>query len=98
VKGLKIGVSVFYIGDRVGGWNDTKTVANGVVTRAAKTRMIPVKGYTTLDLTAGYSFKAVSLLAKVSNLTNTLSYNVHENYSINPIAPRQFLATVAYRF
>jgi iron complex outermembrane receptor protein len=37
-------------------------------------------------------------LAKISNLTNTLNYYVHENYSINPIPPRQISATVSYRF
>jgi iron complex outermembrane receptor protein len=60
--------------------------------------LIPVSGYSTIDLTAGYSYKNVSVLAKVSNLTNTLNYYVHENYSINPIPPRQFAATVAYKF
>jgi iron complex outermembrane receptor protein len=61
-------------------------------------RLIPVKGFTTVDISAGYTIKKISLLAKVSNLTNTFNYYVHENYSINPIAPRQVVATVAYRF
>jgi iron complex outermembrane receptor protein len=95
LKGLKVGASIYYIGKRFGGWNNT------VVNPADKQitdRLIPVAGFTTIDLSTGYSFRKISLLAKVSNLANTLNYYVHENYSINPIAPRQFIATVAYRF
>lgn len=92
LKRLKLGIGVFYIGDRIGGWNNTQGQAQNY------SRMIPVEAFTTVDITAGYSIKRFSLLAKVSNLTNVLNYYVHENYSINPIAPRQFVATVAYKF
>ncbi|HRD44812.1 MAG TPA: TonB-dependent receptor, partial [Ferruginibacter sp.] len=61
-------------------------------------RLIPVDGFATVDISAGYSINRFSLLAKISNLTNTYNYYVHENYSINPIPPRQFIATVAYKF
>ena len=92
LKRLKLGIGVFYIGDRIGGWNNTQGQAQNY------SRLIPVEAFTTVDVTAGYSIKRFSLLAKVSNLTNVLNYYVHENYSINPIAPRQFVATVAYKF
>ena len=89
---LKIGAAIFYVGDRFGGWNNT-------VEQAQKySRLIPVDGFTTVDVSAGYNIKRFSLLAKVSNLANTYNYYVHENYSINPIAPRQFVTTVAYKF
>jgi iron complex outermembrane recepter protein len=94
LKGLKIGASVFYVGDRFGGWNNTVT---DVEQKQITDRLIPVNGFTTVDVSAGYAFKNVSLLAKVSNLTNTFNYYVHENYSINPIAPRQFIATISYK-
>jgi len=55
-------------------------------------------GFTTLDFSEGYTFRKISLLAKMSNITNTYNYYVHENYSINPIAPAQFSATVSYKF
>lgn len=93
LKGLKLGATAVYIGDRVAGWNNT--FANQ---KAGIDRRIPIKGYTTLDVSAGYSWKNISVLGKVSNLFNELNYIVHENYSVNPIAPRQFVATVAYRF
>jgi iron complex outermembrane recepter protein len=92
LKGFKIGASVFYTGDRFAGWNNTKGQAQNY------SRLIPVSGFTTIDISAGYSFKNISLLAKVSNIANTFNYYVHENYSINPIAPRQFIGTIRYRF
>ena len=89
---LKLGAAAYYVGDRFGGWNNTVEQTYGY------SRLIPVDGFTTVDISAGYSIKRFSLLAKLSNLTNTYNYYVHENYSINPIAPRQLIATVAYRF
>ncbi|SDD10043.1 TonB-dependent receptor [Pedobacter soli] len=90
VKGLKLGASAFYTGKRNGGWNDAKN--------ATTLRLIPLSAFTTIDFSAGYSWKRFSLLAKVSNITNELNYFVHENYSVNPIAPRQFLTTLSYKF
>lgn len=92
LKGLKLGATVVYIGNRFGGWNNTQQQTQNY------SRLITVEGFTTLDLSAGYSFRKVSLLAKVSNVTNTFNYYVHENYSINPIPPTQFVATVSYKF
>lgn len=93
LKGLKIGINAVYIGDRVGGWNNTYANRKDGIDRR-----IPVEGYFTADLSAGYTWKNISVLAKLSNIFNELNYIVHENYSVNPIAPRQFLATFAYRF
>jgi iron complex outermembrane receptor protein len=92
LKGLKIGASVFFVGERFAGWNNTKDQTQNY------SRLIPVSGFTTLDISAGYTFKKISLLAKVSNVTNTYKYYVHENYSIIPIPPTQFITTVSYRF
>jgi iron complex outermembrane recepter protein len=95
VKGLKAGATVVYFGERYGGWNTDVIATNPVKYR---TRLMKVNGYTTVDVSAGFTFKKVSLMAKVSNITNTLNYYVHENYSINPIPPTQLLGTVSYRF
>jgi iron complex outermembrane receptor protein len=93
VKGLKAGVSAFYLGKRWAGFNNT-------IGQAASlgNRLVPVSGFTTVDVSLGYTFRKVSLLGKVSNIGDVLNYNVHENYSVNPIAPRQFIATATYRF
>jgi len=61
-------------------------------------RQIALSDFTTVDLSAGYCFRRVSILAKLSNLTNTLNYLVHDRYSINPIAPRSLLVTASYKF
>lgn len=92
LKGFKIGASIFYTDDCFAGWNNTKGQSQNY------SRLIPVNGFTTVDISAGYIFKNISLLAKVSNITNTFNYYVHENYSINPIAPREFIATIRYQF
>lgn len=92
LTGLKFGAAVFYVGKRFGGWNNTVGQTQNY------SRMIPVSAFTTVDVTAGYKWKKFSLLTKVSNLANVLNYYVHENYSINPIPPRSFVATLSYRF
>jgi iron complex outermembrane receptor protein len=92
LRGLKLGASAFYTGQRLGGNNNTVGQAGNY------SRLVPLNGFTTIDLSAGYSYKHFSILAKLSNITNKLSYLVHDRYSINPTPPRQFLTTVGYRF
>ena len=89
-KGLRVGASAYYTGDRNGGWNDNKSATN--------LRLIPIKGFVTVDLSAGYSVNKLSILTKISNISNELNYYVHENYSVNPIPPRQFSTTISYKF
>ncbi|WP_281310241.1 TonB-dependent siderophore receptor [Flavobacterium flavigenum] len=60
-------------------------------------REIPLEGYATVDVSAGYNWKKISVLCKLSNITNELNYTVHENYSVNPIAPRQVMVSLKYK-
>ena len=92
LRGLKLGASAFYTGQRLGGNNNTVGQAGNY------SRTITLSGFTTIDLSVGYSYEHFSILAKLSNITNELNFLVHDRYSINPIPPRQFLTTVAYRF
>lgn len=93
LKGLKIGASAFYTGKRNAGWNNSKiNVRDGV------NRLIPVDPFTTFDLSVGYTAKRFSILAKMANVTDELSYYIHENYSVNPIPPRNFMTTISYKF
>jgi iron complex outermembrane receptor protein len=92
LKGFKIGASGFYTGSRFGGYNNT--VGQPVL----GSRMVALTGFTTIDLSAGYTCDRVTLQCKLSNLFNTLNYLVHDNYSITPIAPRVLLVTASYRF
>lgn len=97
LKGVSFGALANYVGDRFGGWNDNYVVSNaGVVTFTD--REIPINGYTTIDLSVGYTWKKISILCKLSNITDELNYTVHENYSVNPIAPRQVLGSIKYKF
>jgi iron complex outermembrane receptor protein len=91
LRGFKLGATFLYIGDRFGGNNNT------VGQTQIYSRVIPIDASTVVDVSAGYSYKKVSVMAKLSNITNTLNYYVHENYSINPLPPRQFVATVSYK-
>ena len=95
LKGFSLGALANYIGKRVGGWNNQIDASqpNGIVDRE-----IPLSAYTTIDVSAGYSWNKFSLIARLSNITNELNYTVHENYSVNPIAPRQLMATLKYKF
>ncbi len=92
LRGLKVGASAFYTGARLGGYN------NRIGQAQPFSRLIPLTGFTTIDLTAGYTYRHLSLLAKIANITNELNYLIHDNYSITPIPPRQFVTTLSYHF
>jgi iron complex outermembrane receptor protein len=92
LKGFKVGASVYYLGNRIAG------NANTVGQTQTISRLVNVPGFTTVDASVGYTYKKISIIGKISNIGNVLNYNVHENYSINPIPPRQFLTTLAYSF
>ncbi|KAF2516477.1 TonB-dependent siderophore receptor [Flavobacterium foetidum] len=95
LKGISLGAIGNYIGDRIGGWNSQydSTRPGGIWDRE-----IPLKGYTTIDASLGYTWRKISILCKLSNITNELNYTVHENYSVNPIAPRQIMTSLRYKF
>ncbi|MEO6522729.1 MAG: TonB-dependent receptor [Mucilaginibacter sp.] len=92
LKGFKLGASAFYTGFRYAGYNNT-------INQTQKyNRLLPVGGFATVDLSAGYTYKKLSLLAAVTNVTNTMNYLIHDNYSVTPIPPTQFITTLAYKF
>lgn len=94
LKGVSVGAIGNYIGNRIGGWNNQhdSTKPGGIWDRE-----VPLEGYSTIDVSAGYEWKKISILFKLSNITNELNYTVHENYSVNPIAPRQIMASLRYK-
>ncbi|MNQ26380.1 Ferrichrome-iron receptor precursor [compost metagenome] len=98
LKGVSFGANGNYIGNRLGGWNDQYNDDLVKYPDGIYHREIPIEGYTTIDLSAGYTWKKFSVLCKLSNITNELNYTVHENYSINPIAPRQVMTSIKYKF
>lgn len=90
IKGLKIGASGFYTGERFGGYN------NLVGQSILGSRLLKLSDFTTIDLSVGYEKTKFGLNCKLSNVFNTMNYLVHDNYSVNPIAPRQIVFSIKY--
>ncbi|WP_312765182.1 TonB-dependent siderophore receptor [Epilithonimonas sp.] len=97
VKGLKLGGTYYFIGDRLAGWNDTKTGANSLEARNGVSRIFKLKDYNIFDLSVGYEYKKFLIQGKIGNLFDTHNYVVHENYSANPIMPRNVYMTLTYK-
>ncbi|MDY0988705.1 TonB-dependent siderophore receptor [Flavobacterium sp. CFBP9031] len=97
-KNLSVGAVGNYIGDRLGGWNDQYSTDLTKYPDGIYHREIPLEGYVTIDASVGYTWRKFSILCKLSNITNELNYTVHENYSVNPIAPRQVMTSLRYKF
>ncbi len=98
LSGIQFGAIGNYIGKRNAGWNNQIVIDATTGAVSVNEREIPLEGYTSIDISAGYSWKKISLLCKLSNVTDELNYTVHENYSVNPIAPRMILANLKYKF
>ncbi|MCD0455833.1 TonB-dependent receptor [Chryseobacterium sp. LC2016-27] len=94
LQGLKVGAGVYYVGSRFAGWNDTKAT---LASRNNVTRMFEVDPFTTTSFSVGYDWKKFSIQGKLNNIFDTKSFNVHENYSVNPITPRNFYFTLTYK-
>jgi iron complex outermembrane receptor protein len=92
LKGLNAGIIGFYVGNRVAGRSTRTTIANDSY------KLMTLPDYVLFDASIGYSFDPFSVRVKVSNLLNQLSYNVHDDNSVNPIAPRMFSTTISYKF
>ena len=91
LRGLQVGVLAYYVGERQAGRNNRLTVNNDAF------RLIELPAYTQFDATVGYSLQRLTLRVKLSNVLNQLSYNAHDDNSINPIAPRLLSATLTYQ-
>lgn len=92
LKNFNAGLTTFYVGERVAGRSTRVTVKNDAF------RLMPVPDFVQFDASAGYSNGPFSVRLKVSNLLNQLSYYVHDDNSVNPIAPRMVSATVAVKW
>jgi len=90
LKGFNLGAGAFYTGKRVAG--RPTTAANPGY------KLMPLPDFITMDISAGYTINNFSVRSRISNLFNALSYYVHDDNSVNPIAPRQFVATVGMKF
>lgn len=92
IKGLNVGITAFYTGERVAGRSTRLTITNDTY------RLIPLPDFTQIDASVGYTLDKISFRFKVSNVFDVLSYYVHDDNSVNPLAPRLFLGTLSYHF
>jgi len=90
LKSDNVGLTAAYVGNMLAGCNTTRSLTN-------TNKITDLPSFNTLDLSAGYLINKLSFRAKVFKLTNTLAYYAHDDNSINPIAPRQFVTTLAYK-
>jgi iron complex outermembrane receptor protein len=90
LQGLNAGFGIYYMGERVAGRSATKANPGYA--------LMPVPAYLLLDAGIGYTYQHLDLRLKINNILNRLSYNVHDDNSVNPIAPRQFTGTISYTF
>ncbi len=92
LKNLNVGLISQYFGNRFAGRSTRLTVANDIY------RLIPVNDYFVLDLVAGYKYKNWRLNGKLANVLNEMSYNIHDDNSLNPIAPINYSVQVGLTF
>lgn len=91
-QGLQVGLTTVYIGERFAGRSTRVLVANDVY------RLIALPAYLQADLTAGYTYKKMSLRARIANLGDVVNFNVHDDNSVNPITPRNYTVSLTYGF
>lgn len=92
LNGLNLGLINSYFGKRYAGRSTRITVPNDAYA------LIPLKDYFQMDATLGYTYKKWSLQTKLSNVFNALNYNIHDDNSLNPIAPRNYSVSLNYKF
>jgi iron complex outermembrane recepter protein len=92
LKGFTLGLIGVYIGKRYAGRLTRVQVNNDAY------RSVALPDYTQIDAVLGYQYKNFFLRGKIGNVFNVLSYNVHDDNSVNPIAPRNFSTSLVYKF
>lgn len=92
LRGFNVGAGWYYVGNRVAGRSTRINVNNDAY------RLMELPDYSLFDASLGYTHEKLSVRLKLSNVANVLSYNVHDDNSVNPIAPRNWSATLSYKF
>ncbi|HNP32937.1 MAG TPA: TonB-dependent receptor [Flavobacterium sp.] len=92
LKGLNLGLINNYIGVRYAGRSTNLT------TPTDPRKPVRLPEYFQTDATASYKFHQLTFRGKISNIFDVLSYNVHDDNSVNPIAPTNYSLTVNYSF
>ncbi len=91
LRGFNAGLLGYYVGERVAGRSTRVQVPNDAF------KLMPIPDYFQFDASLGYSIDKLSVRVKLSNAFNKLSYYVHDDNSVNPIAPRQLSMTASIK-
>ncbi|SNR59531.1 TonB-dependent receptor [Hymenobacter mucosus] len=97
LRGFTAGFTTYYVGDKVAGRNPRQQYNKDGQLIPETYKLISIPNYLQLDASLGYTYERFSVRVKIANLLNELSYNMHDDNSVNPIAPRNFSATASYR-
>jgi len=98
LHGLSLGATGYYVGDRLAGRNPRLVnPTTGAPNYTDAFKIIALPNYFLFDANIAYTYQRFTLRAKAANLLGKLSYNVHDDNSVNPIAPRTYAATLSFR-
>jgi iron complex outermembrane receptor protein len=101
LRGLSLGTTGYYVGDRLAGRNnrllDPSTGRPWTADKPEPFQLIALPNYFQFDANIGYTYQRFTLRAKAANLLGKLSYNAHDDNSVNPIAPRNYSTTLSFR-
>ena len=89
-KNVQLGLMNTYIGNRYAGRSTRVTVQND------NYKLIPLSSYLITDITASYMYKKFNIKTKLANVANVMNYNIHDDNSLNPIAPRNYSVSLIY--
>ncbi|NDV79218.1 TonB-dependent receptor [Dysgonomonas sp. 511] len=96
LKGLSIGVGVYYVGDRPVNEYSLSPDGHGSPTG---TKPFDMPAYTTINAQLGYTYNKVTARVFFNNIFDEIGYNsYYRGGFINQIDPRNFAAVVSYRF
>lgn len=96
LNGLELGIMSSFVGERFGG--RLRPTTSPLTAVEASRRLIPMTDFVQFDASLGYTYKNISLRAKLSNLTNIVNYYVYDDNIVTPIAPRMITTTLSYKF
>ena len=96
LKGLELGFMSSFVGERFGG--RLRPTSSSLTPVEASRKLIPMTDFTQFDASLGYTYKNVSVRAKLSNLTNVVNYYVYDDNTVTPLAPRMITTTLSYKF
>lgn len=92
LKGVNLGLISTYFGERYAGRSTRTQVEND------NRQLIYLEDFIQVDAILGYTHNNFKISTKLSNIFNELNYNVHDDNSVNPIAPRNYSVALNYKF